>query len=1302
MGRTGPAHSPPSISVGITSSEMETQTDLIAVGREIPVVSFLSDDECILKASDIPNCYHFASSKHFVRSPRIPVAIQEVRVPMTIDTGAEVSLVSTKFIQDLFPGQELPVKSRSVRALGGGLINIRGPLTLKVEICSLVLQHPFYFYDSCDTFLLGFDLVTAAALIIDSANCCVWSRHTQDVQVIANCPHVDVTETSYDRGAPHSSCSIASESHGPQGMSGTVPDNSPRTGSRSFVSVEGARPIDDSSETLESSSASSNDTESFDQTLLKTAVSPFDASCSDESHGVAQGSDFSPPVSSPVSDRELPEHVNVLFLHTIEDNHLPETVTRDLKTLLFDHQDTFAKSSTDLGFCPLLKHDIDTGDARPIRQSPRKPPLAAREAEDEILDEMLNSGVIEPSNSEWASPVCLVKKKDGSFRFCIDYRRVNAVSKKDAYPIPDIQDALDHLKGARHFATLDLIAGYWQISMTQRAKERSAFCTRRGLFQFTRMPFGLSGAPGSFCRLMSSVLRDQLWRICLCYLDDIVIFGRTPEELLERIRMVLDRLRQVGLKVKPSKCEFFKTEVKFLGHMVSSQGIEPLPEKLDTIRDWPVPRCLRDVRAFFGLASYYRKFVKDFATIAEPLTRLTKKFAKFEWSEEAQQAFDALKQALIEASFLTFPCPHAPCILDTDASDVAIGGVVSQMVDGEERPIAFFSRVMNSAQRGYCTTRRELLAVVSSLQHFRHYLLGAKVILRTDHHSLKWLKTFKRPEGILARWVETLAEFDIEIEHRPGRLHSNVDGMSRPFCKQCEGKTSKTPWVDELERADELTEPLGIRTLSFVPEISDAEMAELQAEDPDLGPVVQWLLDGENPPPDLVRSMSLDTRNLWAQVPAVHLLGNVLVRTVNQGQDVQLVLPLSIRRQLFDLTHAGNLAAHLGSQRTFLQLKTAYYWPGMRKDIEKWYRQCDTCARAKGPPTRRRGKLQKVITGAPLDIVAIDILSGLPTTENGMKYILVLTDYFTKWACAFALPDAEASTCMRAMYNGFFAQFGLPRQLHSDQGRNFESKLFQEFCALTGVRKSRTSSFHAQCDGQCERLNRSLLQMLRTTADENPASWPQRLPTVMAAYRMTVHKTTGITPNMAMLGREVLLPATLIARPPLEPTKVTVPFVSDLRDTLRAAHHKVRESTHKTARTQKIYYDNRVQSFSYEVGQKVWLFWPRPPIRQKFKKLTSQWTGPWVIEKFLSPIVVMIRLQSGRKVQTVHVDRLLPCNSAPPQSAETVQDRPEGGESLQPSEPPAPATENEPQTTPHTRPVRNRRRPTALEPYLVG
>jgi len=234
---------------------------------------------------------------------------------------------------------------------------------------------------------------------------------------------------------------------------------------------------------------------------------------------------FSPELD--ISEIELPEHVNVLYIETLENIDFPQEITDGLKQVLYDHRETFAKSSADLGFCPIIKRDIDTGSARPIKQSPRLPPISAREAEDEILDEMLATGVIEPSHSEWAS-VCLVKKKDGTFRFCVDYRRVNAVSRKDAFPAPDIQDALDNLRGARYFITADLLCGYWQLGLTDRAKERSAFCTRRGLFQFTRMPFGLCGAPSSFCRLMQIVLRDLLWDICLCYLDGIVIFARTP------------------------------------------------------------------------------------------------------------------------------------------------------------------------------------------------------------------------------------------------------------------------------------------------------------------------------------------------------------------------------------------------------------------------------------------------------------------------------------------------------------------------------------------------------------------------------------------------------------------------------------------------------------------------------------------------------------------------------------------------------------------------------------------------------
>jgi len=481
------------------------------------------------------------------------------------------------------------------------------------------------------------------------------------------------------------------------------------------------------------------------------------------------------------------------------------------------------------------------------------------------------------------------------------------------------------------------------------------------------------------------------------------------------MRTVLDRLRLVGLKVKPSKCILFKTQIEYLGHLVSAAGIHTMQDKVDALRDFPVPRCIKDVRSFIGLASYYRKFVKGFVTIAEPLTRLLGKPTRFEWNPKAQKAFEALKEALMQATSLAFPIPNIPCILDTDATEVVVGAVLSQKIDGIERPIAFFSRVMPETQCKYCTTRRELLAVVCTVQHFRHYLYGTKVILCTDHYSLKWLRTFKTPKGILARWIETLAEFDIEIEHRPGLSHSNVDGMSRPFCRQCFGKEPKVEWVDELERADELTELLGVRHVTVMPEISDDEMKELQAEDPDLGLIVEWLRLGQCPTNEYLKSKSQDTPKLWTQVPAIYLLDEIFVRKFSDDSQIQLIVPKALRKRLFDVTHAGPLAAHLGSERTLLQLKQLHYWPSMTTDVSLWYSQCEVCAQSHGPPTKHQGRLQKVLTGVPLDIVAIDILSGLPTTADGMKYILVVTDYFTKWASAFPLPDAEASTCVRVL-----------------------------------------------------------------------------------------------------------------------------------------------------------------------------------------------------------------------------------------------------------------------------------------------
>jgi len=326
----------------------------------------------------------------------------------------------------------------------------------------------------------------------------------------------------------------------------------------------------------------------------------------------------------------------------------------------------------------------------------------------------------------------------------------------------------------------------------------------------------------------------------------------------------------------------------------------------------------------------------------------------------------------------------------------------------------------------------------------------------------------------------------------------------------------------------------------------------MQAEDSEIGPAYTVLAENTDPKPDEMRAFPRESKMLLSSRPEIQLQDDVLVRRTDER--LQLVVPVQLRKRLFDLTHAGPSAAHLGAVRTIVQLKAHYYWVGLNADVHEWRRQCAQCARAKGAPLRPHGHMRNIIAGAPLDLVTMDILSGLPVAADGSKYILVLCDHFTKWVEAYPLPDQEASTCMRAAYEGFFSRFGYPLQIHTDQGRNFESTLFKEICAMTGVTKSRTTPFHPRSDGLTERANRTILQMLRTTCHDDPTCWPSKLPVVLSAYRMTQHKASGITPNMAMLGREVLLPCSLIAAPPDDTTTITVPFAEQHRQNMHKAH----------------------------------------------------------------------------------------------------------------------------------------------------
>ena len=517
---------------------------------------------------------------------------------------------------------------------------------------------------------------------------------------------------------------------------------------------------------------------------------------------------------------ELPAYLKPLMDGLSED--LSAVQRNQLAATLYEYRDVFSEGPHDMGRTNLVTHCIDTQDSRPIRQPPRRLPIAKQEIERAEVEKMLEKEVIEPSSSSWSSPVVLVTKKDGSTRFCVDYRRVNKVTRKDAYPLPRIDDTLDALSGSMFFSTLDLYSGYWQVEMDPADKEKTAFATKQGLFQWKVMPFGLCNAPATFERLMELVLTGLNWKICLIYLDDIIVFGRNFDDALANLRCVWDRLRQANLKLKPSKCVLFRAEVPFLGHVVTRTGVEVDPAKTEAVDKWPEPETVKDVRSFLGLASYYRRFIPNFATIASPLVALTRKECprKVVWTLECTEAFDRLKKALASPPLLGYPLREGHFYVSTDASDCGTGAVLEQdqVVDGRviRKVIAYASKTLTRSQRRYCATNRELLAVVTACDQFRYYLLGRSFTIITDHASLVWLQNFKEPEGMVARWIQRLSVFDYTTIHRAGKLHGNADGLSRQKSRPC--KRSNCPECLPLRKdSSKAGKPVKVR--NFAPEM---------------------------------------------------------------------------------------------------------------------------------------------------------------------------------------------------------------------------------------------------------------------------------------------------------------------------------------------------------------------------------------------------------------------------------------------------------------------------------------------------